>query len=173
MLEPIMLFAKPLLPCDLAHTHYDMRRGIRAQVTRVVNYAHFALKTFGSLSITIWCHILPLITFNYAFCTSSTKHNPCTNFSRNHNVHSRLWHSLPKFLNTHCNDNVHHLEELTKLLLHTYIMYIASNTKPYWVSFEWANHTHLYILEPISLSIIHTIASLQLTSHSFLCEMEY
>ena len=64
----------------------------------VVNYAHIALNKFKSLSITLWHNALPLIIFDHAFHTSSTKPNPCTNFSHNHNVHSRLQLSLAKFL---------------------------------------------------------------------------
>ena len=55
MLEPICcLPSKPLLPCNLTHNHYDVRQGIGPQLTRVVNYAHFALNKFGVLSITHW-----------------------------------------------------------------------------------------------------------------------
>ena len=98
MLEPIMLFAKPLLPCDLAHTHYDMRRGIRAQVTRVVNYAHFALNMSKSLSITCW---LQYSASNHIWlCFPHTiDQNPILGWiSHRHTVHSRLRHSLVKFL---------------------------------------------------------------------------
>ena len=44
---------KPLLPCDLAHMHCDVRGGIGTQVMRVVDYAHFSLNMFESLSITL------------------------------------------------------------------------------------------------------------------------
>ena len=40
MLKPILLMSsKPLLPCNLAHMHCDIRRGIGAQVMGVVEYA--------------------------------------------------------------------------------------------------------------------------------------
>ena len=53
---------------------------------------------FKSLSITLWYNALPLIIFDHAFHTS-TKPNPCTNFSHNRNVDSWLQHSLVKLLN--------------------------------------------------------------------------
>ena len=46
-------------------------------------YAYFALNKFESMSITLWYNALPLIIFDHAFHTSSTKPNPWTNFSRN------------------------------------------------------------------------------------------
>ena len=49
--------------------------------------------------ITLCYDSMPLITSNYASHTSSTKPNPCTNSSHSHGVHSRLQHSLVKFLN--------------------------------------------------------------------------
>ena len=56
MLEPpswCLLF-EPLIPCDLAHMHFDVRRGgIGAQVTRVVDYVHFVINKFESPSITL------------------------------------------------------------------------------------------------------------------------
>ena len=89
MLEPIPLLQfEPLLPCNLAHMHCDVRRGVGAQVMRVVDYAHFApLNKFVSWSIVVWYNTLPLIIFDHALHTSSTKPNPCTSFSHNHNVH--------------------------------------------------------------------------------------
>ena len=62
---------KPLFPCDLAHMHCGVIRGVGVQVMRVVNYAHFSLNKFESL---------PLITFDHVFHTSLSKPNPCTNF---------------------------------------------------------------------------------------------
>ena len=47
---------------------------------------------------TLWYNALPLISLNYAFHTSLTKLNSSTNFSHNHNVHSRLQHSLVQVL---------------------------------------------------------------------------
>ena len=79
--------------------HCDVRRGIGAQVMTVVDYAHFAQNKFESLSITLRYNALPLNTSNHAFHTSLTKPNPCTNFYHNHDVQSRLQHSLVKFLN--------------------------------------------------------------------------
>ena len=37
---------------------------------------------------------LPFITFHYVFDTSFMKPNPCTNYTHNHIVHSRLWWHL-------------------------------------------------------------------------------
>ena len=51
------------------------------------------------MSIILWYDVLPLITFNYVFPTSSTKHNPYMNFSHGHNVQFWLHHSLVMFLN--------------------------------------------------------------------------
>ena len=65
--------SKPLLPCDLAHTHYNVRQGNGPYMMRVINYAHFALNKFGSLSIKLCYDDLPLITSQYAFHTSLTK----------------------------------------------------------------------------------------------------
>ena len=70
--------------------HCDVRWGVGAQVMRVVDYVHFALHKFESLSITLWYNALPVIIFDRTFHTSSTKPKPYTNFSHNHNVHSRL-----------------------------------------------------------------------------------
>ena len=70
-----------------------------AQVMRVVDTSHFALNKSQSLSIILWDNALPLMIFDHAFHTSSTKPNLCRNFSHNHNVHSRLKHLLVKFLN--------------------------------------------------------------------------
>ena len=94
MLEPIPLSAIR----TITSMHCNVRRGIGAQMMRVVNYAHFALNKFESLKITFWYIALPLTIFDYAFHTSSTMPNPYTNFSHNHNVHSRLQHSLLNLL---------------------------------------------------------------------------
>ena len=67
-----------MLPCDLACTHYNVRQGVGAQVMRVVDHAHFSLKKFGNVSMTLCYNALTLIIFGYAFHTSSTKPNPCT-----------------------------------------------------------------------------------------------
>ena len=90
---------KPLLPCDLAHMHCDVKWGVGPEVMRVVGYAHYALNKFKYISITLWYNALPWIIFDHAFHISSIEPNPCTNFSHNPNVHSRLQHSLVKFLN--------------------------------------------------------------------------
>ena len=64
--------------------------GIGAQVMGAVDCAYFVLNEFKSLSITSWYSDLPLITFKYAFHTSSTETNPCTKCSLDHNVDSYL-----------------------------------------------------------------------------------
>ena len=92
MLEPIPPF-EPLLSCDLARMHWDVRRDVGAQVMRVADYAQFALNKFESQSITLWYNAPPLTIFDHAFHIS-LEPNPCTNFSHNHNVHSQLQHSL-------------------------------------------------------------------------------
>ena len=101
MLQFILLASiRTIASCDLDHMHCDVRRGVGAQVMRVVDNAHFALNKFESLSIILWYNApLPLIIFDHVFHTSSTKPNLCTNFSHNQNVHSRLQHSFEKFLN--------------------------------------------------------------------------
>ena len=76
---------------------HNVRRGIGAQVMRVIDHAHFALNKFKNLSITLLYNALPLIICNHASHTSSIKPNPCTNLSQNH-MHSCLQHSLIKFL---------------------------------------------------------------------------
>ena len=54
MLEPSRCVPfEPLLPCDLAHMHCNVRRGVGAQVMRVVDCTHFALNKSGRLRITI------------------------------------------------------------------------------------------------------------------------
>ena len=73
---------EPLLPWDLAYMHYNVRRGVGAQVMRVAGYANFSLNKFESLSITLWYNALPLIIFDHAFHISSTEPNPCTNLSQ-------------------------------------------------------------------------------------------
>ena len=50
-----------------------------------------------------------LIIFNHAFHTSSTNPNPWTNFVDNYNVHSRLQHSLVKFLNIKSHYSLSHV----------------------------------------------------------------
>ena len=97
MLEVILF--EPLLPWDLTHMHCDVRWGVGAQVMREVDYAHFALNKSESQCITLWYNALPLIIFDHAFHTSSTNPNLFTNFSHNHNVHSRLQALLVNFLN--------------------------------------------------------------------------
>ena len=100
MLEPIPLSViRTISSMRLTSHALGSKRGVGAQVMRVVDYAHFALNKYRSLTITLWYNALPLIIFDHAFHTSSTKPNLCTNFSHNHNVHSRLQHSLVKFLN--------------------------------------------------------------------------
>ena len=89
--------------------HCDVRWGVGAQVMRVANYSHFALNKFESLIITLGYNALPLIIFDYAVHISSSKPNPCTNFSHNHNVHSRLQHSLVKFLNIESRYSLSHV----------------------------------------------------------------
>ena len=43
MLQPIhCLPFDPLLPYDLANTHYDVRQSIQAQLMKVVDFAHCA-----------------------------------------------------------------------------------------------------------------------------------
>ena len=86
-----------------------MRWDVGAQVMRVVGYAHFALNKFESQRITLSYNALALIIFDHAFHTSSTKPNPCTNFSHNHNMHSRLQHSLVKFLNIKSRYSLSHI----------------------------------------------------------------
>ena len=63
-----------------------------ARLMRVVKYLHFALNKFDGLEYytLIKC---------FVFHTSSTKLNPCTNFSQSSNVHPQLGHSLVKFMN--------------------------------------------------------------------------
>ena len=91
MLESILLSAIWTI-ASMRLTLHSLRceMGIGTQVMRVVGYAQFPRNKFKRLSITLWCNALPLITFNYAFHTSSTRPNPCTNFSNSHNVHSQL-----------------------------------------------------------------------------------
>ena len=49
---------------------HNVRRGIGAQVMRVIDYAHFALNKFESLSITFWYNTLHFIIFNLdTMCT--------------------------------------------------------------------------------------------------------
>ena len=70
MSEPILLSAsEPLLPCNLAHTHCNVRQGIAAQVMRLVDYAHFARNKLGSISITLWYNALSSTTFKLDFHT--------------------------------------------------------------------------------------------------------
>ena len=51
-----------------------------------------------------------------------------------------------------------------------YTTYVAPNYKTIFFS-ERGNRTHPYMLEPIPLSAIRTIASIRLSSHSLRCEM--
>ena len=57
----------------------------------------------------IWYNALPLNIFDHAFHISSTESNPCMNFSHNHSVHSRLQHSLVKFLNIESRYSLSHV----------------------------------------------------------------
>ena len=109
MLEPIPLSAIRNIASNLVHMHYNVRWGVVAQVMRVAGYAHFVLNKFERLSITLWYNGLPLIIFGHASHISSTESNPCTNFSHNHNVHSRLQHSLVKFLNIESRYSLSHV----------------------------------------------------------------
>ena len=70
LIPSLCLPSEPLLSCDLARMHCNVKRGIGAQVMRVVDYAHFA--RLGNLSITIWYKVLPSIIFDYTFHTSLT-----------------------------------------------------------------------------------------------------
>ena len=91
MIEPITLFGIWTIACmQLSSMHCDVRQGVGAQVMRVVHHAHFGLNKLESLNITFWYNGLPLIIFDHAFHISSTKPNPCTNFSHNDNVHSQF-----------------------------------------------------------------------------------
>ena len=58
MLEPIPLSAIR----TITSMHCNVRRGIGAQMMRVVNYAHFALN-IGSVSILIWYDVLLMIMY--------------------------------------------------------------------------------------------------------------
>ena len=110
MLEPIPLFAIQTIASMRLSSHaLRCETGVRAQVMRVVDYAHFALNKFESLSITLLYNALPLIIFDNAFPTSLTKPNAYTKFSHNHNMHSRLQHSLVKFLNIEIRYSLSHL----------------------------------------------------------------
>ena len=76
----VVLPFEQLFLCVLAYMHCDVSWGIGAQVIRVVDFAHFALNKFESLTISLWFNALPLIIFECPFHTSSTKPNPYTNF---------------------------------------------------------------------------------------------
>ena len=62
--------------------YWDVKQDVEAQVMKVIDYAHYVLNKFDSLSVTVSYNTLPLIIFNHAFHTSSTKPNLCTNSSR-------------------------------------------------------------------------------------------
>ena len=110
MSEFILLASiRTIASCDLDHMHCDVRRGVGAHVMRVVDYAHFSLNKFESLNITHGYNALPLKIFDHAFHKSSTKPNPCTNFSHNHNVHSWLKHSLVNFFNIKSRYSLSHV----------------------------------------------------------------
>ena len=127
MLEPISLYAIRTIASMWLSSHaLRCETGRWGKVMRMVDYAHFALNKFKSLSIILWYNALPLIIFNHAFHTYSTKPNPCTNLQLQcafsivtfigkvleHQVLlSRLQHSLVKFLNIkscllYCNIHV-------------------------------------------------------------------
>ena len=55
--------------------HCNVRR-VGAQVMRVIDYAHFALNKFESLSITLLYNTLPSIIFDHALHISLTNLNP-------------------------------------------------------------------------------------------------
>ena len=73
---------------------------------RVADYAHFALNKLKSLSITLWYNAWCVCD---SFHTSSTKPNPCTNLSHNHNVHSQLEHSSVNFMNIKSRYSLPHI----------------------------------------------------------------
>ena len=65
-----------------------------------------------------------------------------------------------------CNVDVSYDTRKTwRLTLHT-LYYIRSSNYKTTFFVEWGNHKHPYMLEPIPLSAIRTIASMRLTSHA-------
>ena len=88
----------PLLWRDLAHILFDVRGGAGALAWRLIDYAYFPLKKFGSLSIKLWCNALPMTTFEFAFHILSISVHPIS-ILLSQNVHSLLQHSLVKILN--------------------------------------------------------------------------
>ena len=103
MLQPITL--------STIRTIASMRLSSHALGHRwwVFDYARFAQNKFEIMSITLRYNALPMIIFDDAFHTSSTKPNPCMNLSHNHNVHSRLQHSSVKFLNIESRHSLSHV----------------------------------------------------------------
>ena len=53
------------------------------------------------------------------------------------------------------------------------IVHMLHLTTKSYSSIEWVSCTYQYMLEPIPLSTIQTIASIQLSSHSFSCETSH
>ena len=72
MLESIPLFVIRTITSIRLSSH-ALRRGVWAQVMRVVDYPHFSLNKFKSLGNTFWYNALPFIMFYHAFHTSLTK----------------------------------------------------------------------------------------------------
>ena len=76
MLEPIPLSTIRTIASMWLSSHALRCEMGRWGLMRVVDCAHFPLNKFESLSITLWYN-----AFDHTFHTSSTKPNPCTNFS--------------------------------------------------------------------------------------------
>ena len=51
--NPKQIYQFIIVHLSLSLMHCDVRQGVGVQVMRVVDYAHFALKKFESLSITL------------------------------------------------------------------------------------------------------------------------
>ena len=88
---------QPLLPCNLAHTPFDVRQDVWAYVVKVIDYAHFCPKRTQEFWVSHFDTMLCDHIQQY-FHTSTTKPNCYTN-SLDPSVHSRFWHSLVNFLN--------------------------------------------------------------------------
>ena len=119
--------------------------------------------------------LIPMITFDYAFHTSSTQPTPCTDFSDSHHMmHSQLWHSLVSLenqdflLNFTCiHENLYAWSHRSFFTSKNNNKISVTNISTIALEFCFREYTHIFISKWSIVSIKQGVCPISFLSFSF------